>query len=224
MQFNRIVSKEFVAVMGCGAAAGFLIGVALASAVYVDRINEFSSTLGQQSARVALLEGLVASPPDFAALDVPNPSAAPAAPPMPGAKAAGQARPPAAPTAARAAVMQVAPTRRVPAVAVVAPQSSQGPQVPTSPRPVHSDAASADSSPAVTPEEISAAVANAKVEGVPAEKARVAKISSEGVLLSNGKLIRPGERFGSGEKLLQVDPSNNRVITSERQLLLFFGN
>jgi len=66
-------------------------------------------------------------------------------------------------------------------------------------------------------------MAGARVEGVSASLAKVARIAPEGVYLTNGKLVRVGERFMSGERLLKVDAENNRIVTDERQLLLFFG-
>lgn len=62
-----------------------------------------------------------------------------------------------------------------------------------------------------------------KIEGVNAGKAGVAKLDKNGVHLKNGTLVRPGELFPSGERLLSVDYENERVVTSKRQMLLFFG-
>jgi hypothetical protein len=76
--------------------------------------------------------------------------------------------------------------------------------------------------PAVTSEELAASVKN-RLEGVPADKVGVARIDAGGVHLASGRYIRVGERFSTGERLLKVDPANDRVVTSERQLLLFFN-
>jgi hypothetical protein len=76
--------------------------------------------------------------------------------------------------------------------------------------------------PPVTSEELAASVKN-QVEGVPADKVGVARIDAGGVHLASGRYIRVGERFSTGERLLKVDPANDRVVTSDRQLLIFFN-
>lgn len=214
MRFNRVVSTEFMAVMGSGAAMGFLVGIGLASLIFVSRAGELSRLLEQKVARIVVLEALVSRPPDFAALEGPaieaeTPELAPAATQV----AAG-------PRVSMSAPVPVPRPVAPPSVAVANTPPVATP-LPRSPVRTPSPARQSD---AVTAEEIAAAVATSKVEGVPADKARVAKITADGVYLSSGKLIRPGERFSSGERLLQVDPANNRVVTSERQLLLFFSN
>lgn len=91
-----------------------------------------------------------------------------------------------------------------------------------SPAPVLPAASAEGPVQAPTAQEIAAA-RGARIEGVPAEKAGVLRVSPEGVHLKNGTVVRPGGRFPSGERLLQVDPETNRVITNQRQLLLFFS-
>jgi hypothetical protein len=242
LKFNRIVSIEFMSILGSGAALGFLLGIGIASFVFVSKAASLTRALENQVARVAMLESLVSSPGVFAALDGPKEKAAPAAvtareePPAeaplrvtPTAQVSVSERPRApAPVSAvvkpppvpvvKSAVLVSTPKVVAPAPAsdvnrapVVASSKAVAPQV-------------ADVQPAVAPHEIATALTKSKVEGVSAEKARVSKISAEGVYLISGKLIRVGEYFSSGEKLLQVDPANSRLITSERQLLLFFGN
>jgi hypothetical protein len=73
-----------------------------------------------------------------------------------------------------------------------------------------------------TPEEVAQVTAKSPVVGVQAEKLGVGRLDAGGVYLRSGTYIRIGERFTSGERLLQVDVQNNRIVTSERQVLLFF--
>lgn len=75
----------------------------------------------------------------------------------------------------------------------------------------------------VSADEVAAVLENGRVEGVSAQKAGVLRFSDGGVQMSSGRVIRVGERFASGEKLLQVDSGNNRLVTSDRQILLFFN-
>lgn len=70
--------------------------------------------------------------------------------------------------------------------------------------------------------EIKATLENGRVEGVSAQKAGVSRIGPGLVRMASGREVRVGEVFPSGERLLQVDPANNRLVTSDRQILLFF--
>ncbi|MEJ8837688.1 hypothetical protein [Ramlibacter sp. AN1133] len=74
---------------------------------------------------------------------------------------------------------------------------------------------------AVSGEELVLAM-KARIEGAPAQKAGVKSLEKGAVVLLNGGTVRVGQVFPSGEKLLQVDPENNRVVTTKRQMLLFF--
>lgn len=80
----------------------------------------------------------------------------------------------------------------------------------------------ADTAQAPTPAEIAAVVKTARIEGVSAEKAGVERLSAAAVHLRGGKVIKVGSLFPSGERLMAVDPENGRVITNQRQILMFF--
>lgn len=231
MRFNRVFSVELVAVMGASAAVGFLLGIGLASSIFVARASDLSIELKQKAVRVALLESLVSMQPEFNVLDGPaltladvvsgppsapivEPAVAPSAPIV-------QAPAPAPRVTAKDPVSAQAVAPRLPLPAVTSKSSIMAIAPPTRPPLRSSPAPPAE---VVPSEEIAAAVAGSKVEGVSAEKARVERLTAEGVYLRSGKLVRPGERFSSGEMLLQVDPANNRIVTSDRQLLLFFNN
>lgn len=72
-----------------------------------------------------------------------------------------------------------------------------------------------------TATEIAAALKSARIEGVSAEKAGVERLSAAAVYLRGGKVIKVGAAFPSGERLLSVDPDNGRIITNQRQILMF---
>jgi hypothetical protein len=108
-----------------------------------------------------------------------------------------------------------------PAVAAQEGHVAAAPAPPASPSlPVQPAAAAAEIQP-VTGEELLIAL-KAKVEGFAAAKAGVRALDKNAVHLRNGGVVRIGQTFPSGEKLLQVDPENNLVLTNRRQMLLFF--
>ena len=74
----------------------------------------------------------------------------------------------------------------------------------------------------VAPEEVAASIARNPVVGVSADRLGVARVETGGVRMRSGTFIAVGQRFSNGERLLQVDPENNRIVTSDRQLLVFF--
>lgn len=74
----------------------------------------------------------------------------------------------------------------------------------------------------VSGEELIEAMRNPRTEGMPADKVGVRALERDAVTLRNGTTIRVGSSFPSGERLLLVDPENARVVTNQRQLLLFF--
>lgn len=63
----------------------------------------------------------------------------------------------------------------------------------------------------------------AVLETIAASKVGVKFLFSTGVLMHNGRMIRIGDLFPSGERLIQVDLDNNRVVTSERHISLVFN-
>lgn len=218
MRFNRVMSGHFFAVLAAGAGVGFLVGTLLSSTLYVTRSNSLAEELRHRSARVLLLEELVTRPPDFAALEPPEEVEQPSAPsPQPIQR-------PNSEKVVQRAVPLPAPVPMTPVTVV--PSGEQGRITVTTPARV-----AAAVQPAPQPEEArqlpeatSVVAVGSRIEGVPASKAQVSKITAEGVQLSSGRLVRVGERFTSGERLLKVDPENNRFVTNERQLLIFFGS
>lgn len=212
-----MVSVEMASVAFVFAAIGVLVGVLIAGALYTSRVRILADQLGQKQTRIALIESLLSSSASFSAFEEEAPS------PREGRGGVAVAETPSLPAQRPVAQDQaVRPVQRP--VAPLPKPVPAAPVVPPSP-PVAATAPPVAVAPveAVSPEEVAAAVRASRVEGVSAEKAKVARLSKEGVHLSSGRLVRVGERFGSGEKLLEVDPQNSRVVTSERQLLLFFG-
>lgn len=61
------------------------------------------------------------------------------------------------------------------------------------------------------------------LETLSAAKVGVKFLFANGVLMHNGKIIRLGDAFPSGERLMQIDLDNNRVLTSERHISLVFN-
>lgn len=55
---------------------------------------------------------------------------------------------------------------------------------------------------------------------LPAAELGVARIEVDEVVMLSGSRVRVGETFESGEMLLQVDPPRNRILTSQRHLVL----
>lgn len=55
---------------------------------------------------------------------------------------------------------------------------------------------------------------------LPAAELGVARIEVDEVVMLSGSRVRVGETFESGETLLQVDPPRNRILTSQRHLVL----
>lgn len=82
-------------------------------------------------------------------------------------------------------------------------------------------AAIAAAPPAVPAVDIARVLASVPVEGVSYDKASVARLERAAVLLRDGRRIAVGGHFDSGETLLAVDLDNSRIITNQRQILLF---
>lgn len=62
-----------------------------------------------------------------------------------------------------------------------------------------------------------------ELETISAFQMGIKFLFENGVLMHNGKVIRIGDFFPSGERLLKVDLDGNRVVTSERQIHLKFN-
>ena len=74
-----------------------------------------------------------------------------------------------------------------------------------------------------TPAEVATAVKTLRIEGVSADKAGVERLSATAVHLRAGRVVKVGALFPSGERLLAVEPENGRIITNQRQILMFFN-
>jgi hypothetical protein len=244
-RFKSAVSWHIWAIFGLGAVLGISLGCLLGYWVYIEQSTATGVELVRQGARVKLLEAMIVrqSAHDISALDKPPAppevaveSAAPVATPEPQKPAQGPAQKPTQEIApARKSAIAVSPAKRAePSVAVQTRPPAKPTQVASAAEPKQPAAPTEDAPkvvpPAVTvsppkaepvtPAELAAASA-VRLEGVSSERAGVLRIERDGVVLKNGSVVRPGERFPSGEKLLQVDPENARVITNERQMLLF---
>jgi len=163
----------------------------------------------------------------------PASSAAPARGGEEAAPAAAKAKGRSAPEAGKAAATPVArnpksgekPAPPAPVSVAVAEPANPARSMPVNEQPAKAagEVASADAAiVAPTPGEVAAAVKNLKIEGVSADKAGVERLTVSGVYLRGGKVVRVGGVFPSGERLLAVEPENGRVITNQRQILMFF--
>jgi hypothetical protein len=221
----------------CGGAAGALG----ATILYLQEAEPLSRELNRRSTRIALLEMLVQqhSPDQVASLEG-SASAAAGTAPVPAAPASAAA------TTAALVTAPAVPARAVPAPApiVVAAAPAVAPRPPyqvamarQAPPPAARQVAPGGAAPAAAPaaaearaepaepvtgDELVAAM-KARIEGVAGDKAGVKGLEKGAVLLRNGGVVRVGQLFPSGEKLLQVDHENNRVVTTKRQMLLFFS-
>lgn len=226
------LSSLLVLTLVCGLAVGALV----ATTVYMAEAEPVARELGRKTSRIELLELMVQQevPDTYAALDhsgqkapdVPEAQAVVAT----GASGAGgaprQPSPVAPPRSSAPVIRQARATPELPVGRAIVPKpapqavhaSPAGPGVTVDP-PVLAPAAAEG----VSGEELLLAM-KARIEGVPAEKAGVRSVEKGAVLLRNGSVVRVGQSFPSGEKLLQVDVENNRVVTSKRQMLLFFPN
>jgi hypothetical protein len=181
-------------------------------------------------------------PPSVTAEPLPGVAIAPAQQPvMPAPAAASPVTAPATPVTQPAPKPVSPPVQAQPArPAQVQPQAVTKPQAqapasvaqqptppvaanPATPAAAKVEAAQAPVAQAVTQEEITAAM-KGKIEGVTAAKAGVKRLYLDGVEFVSGRIVRRGEIFPSGEKLLSVDPSTGRIITNQRQLIVFFEN
>lgn len=63
---------------------------------------------------------------------------------------------------------------------------------------------------------------SAPIEIFHASKLGVKFLLTGGVLMNDGKVIRLGDLFPSGERLIKVDLDNSQIITNERQISLSF--
>lgn len=135
--------------------------------------------------------------------------------------APGRAMPDPAPMQVRKPAAQAQATVAAPAPA----QPASPPGTHALPRPpVASSGAGAADSPAddaITPELVAQARRTNRLEGMDGAKLGVRRVDSAGVELKDGRTIRPGGRFPSGERLLAVDPSSGQIVTDRRTILVF---
>jgi hypothetical protein len=73
----------------------------------------------------------------------------------------------------------------------------------------------------VSADMIAAAKRTTKIEGVEFSKIGISKINDNSISLKNGTVIRIGDQFPSGERLLSVDPENSQILTDKRTILAF---
>lgn len=222
-----------LAVLGGGG-----VGAVVAGGLFLSEAEGISREMQRRETRIQLLELLVQQqlPDVVASLEeqVPPAPAAPASAPSAPAPAP-QPAPAAKPAAGAAPQERTTPAAKHVAAPAPAPQpSARSRQADASPpMPVPAATAAAGPGPVAAPttvvaaepvtgEELFAAERN-RIEGVAAEKAGVKALEAKTVLLRNGSVVRVGQRFPSGEKLLFVDHVNNRVVTDKRQMLLFFS-
>lgn len=137
----------------------------------------------------------------------PQPQVAPKPPAAAPAQPAKPAPPP--PQTPQKPVQPAQPAKPAPAAAAPQPALSIVPI--TTPQPPK---------PAVTGEELVNALKNKKIEAVTPKKANIDSITQDRVTFASGTVIRVGEKFPSGEKLIMVDPSTNKIVTDQRQILL----
>jgi hypothetical protein len=219
------LSWQVCGLIGLSLVTGAAAGAAIAAGVFMQDIEPLSREMQRRGTRIALLEMLVQQslPGTTTSLaDAPSanvsPQQAPAAAPHSFPTAGVSTQGPAVSATSRTHVAAGVPTALMPPRPAVAAQEGHvaaAPAPPASPSlPVQPAAAAAEIQP-VTGEELLIAL-KAKVEGFAAAKAGVRALDKNAVHL------RIGQTFPSGEKLLQVDPENNLVLTNRRQMLLFF--
>lgn len=251
MKFSNWLSWQVILLTLTAAGLGAAFAALGVIFMLIDDTNDLAVDLNRQTARVQLLESFVMQQTthDVAALDA-QAAAGETGPvvPTPGASPTTQVPVPKVASVPVKAVSRVPPqavaaTVRPPDLTSVSTQARAAASAPNAvlagrepraaaapPSPAASAIAGAAVStlpatappPSVTGEELIEATRTARVEGVTAEKAGVKALERNVVLMRNGSFVRRGERFPSGEKLLMVDVENGRLVTDQRQLLLFF--
>jgi len=235
-------------VLGVGGTSAFYIAQAsslsadLANKTLRVRVLESLITASPDSFGASSLLAQAPAPSAAQVQPVPPPVEAPkpVPPAPPPVRAPQPAAPAPAPTPARVLPSPPAPKPKIEPAPAVRPAVAPGKPTPApAPAPVRKAAVPAAPPPAAAPvqvvaappadvdsvsaAEISASTTKNPVVGVSSEKLGVARVEAGGVRLRNGSYIRVGQRFSNGERLLQVDVSNNRIVTSDRQLLIFFS-
>lgn len=208
---------------------GVAAGVIGSGAYYLSSVNTMAQDLYRKTSRVQLLESLVFHPSSAllgGALDreaglatglpgveepkpVPNKPTEVALAPSPSTNAL---------RATHGPVVRSRGAASAPSSDTNAPRAVPGPAVGSRVALAPSPAVATK----VSGEEVLDAMRN-RIEGVSADKAGVVRVDRDAVLLRNGTAIRVGESFPSGERLLLIDHENARVVTNQRQMLLFFS-
>jgi hypothetical protein len=249
MKFSNWLSWQVILLTVTAAGLGAAFAALGVMFMLIDDTNDLAVDLNRQTARVQLLESFVMQQTthDVAALDAqaaagetgpvaatPGASQTTHVPvakiAAPQAKAVSRVPAPAAAATVRSPdVTSVSTQPRAAASAPNAVLAGREPRVAPPAPPASTIAGAAVSTvpttsppPIVTGEELIEATRTVRVEGVTAEKAGVKSLERNVVLMRNGTSVRRGERFPSGEKLLMVDVENGRLVTDQRQLLLFF--
>lgn len=182
-------------------------------------------TLSLEEAPAPRIEPVTVQPSPVAQVQVATvkPAQQPVVPAVPSTPA------PPPPTLARppANAPSVQPGQQVKPAAPVAtqpaPQQHAVVAKPLPAAPVAQPAPAAPVKPAATsvaPDELAAAMKK-KIEVMSMARVGVAKLHADTVEFASGRRVRTGELFPSGEKLLKVDPADGRIVTNERQLIVF---
>lgn len=74
--------------------------------------------------------------------------------------------------------------------------------------------------PTETVQAAAALEAGSRIEGVTQEKAGITKIWSNAIDFKSGLRVRVGEKFPSGETLMNIDGTAGRIVTDQRQILI----
>lgn len=72
----------------------------------------------------------------------------------------------------------------------------------------------------VQDDELKAAISKNAIEMAPKSKMGVEKLETGGVVMSSGIKVRVGDRFNSGERLLDVDLATGRIVTDKRTVVI----
>lgn len=222
----------------CSGLLGAVLSATVVMLYHVDFVRQAEGDATKLRNKISVLEiALNQAQPFTASLEEAAPPAAPveqpskpevvtSVQPQTPPAAAPQSKPVAPPAATAKPAQAPTPTAKAPppapqpapqqaAAAQVAPVAQQAPAAP--PPPVVAMQSKAQP---VTAEELAAASAK-KIEVMAMARVGVAKLHPNEVEFASGRRVRTGELFPSGEKLLKVDPVDGRIVTNERQLIVF---
>jgi len=252
--FEVIGRRQASVLVGASFVLGILLGAAVAlfwaqvhRGQQLDEINRAQAVLHSwldhlASAEPDVFGDLAATAPALVAATGNKPVSGPAVNPAtsPVAQAQPQESPQTTPPVQRPAPQQrpalaqaPAPQRTVPPAH---PNIAPPVQAASSPAPsVASGAASAQAvpapapvpvpAPASAPADAPAAVAGASpVVRITLQEANIAALSGQSVQFRSGRVVERGELFPSGERLVNVVPSEGKIVTDRRTIILTAGN